>query len=409
MESSIEDQSHDKVSLIVIVSQSHLCRNPRVYKEATALAEAGYRVQILTAIYSNELLTEDLELLQGYEIEYHFYSDLRLFSFKTFKDRFIKRLATGLVGLGIDTKFSLGYGAGRLLKACKLRKADLYIMHQELPTVIGCRLIRSGYKTAFDIEDWYSEDLLPEARKSRPIKLLKKAEKFAIKNAAGVWTTSEGLATAMAQFYNAKRPGVIYNVFPKNSLIQSDKQTHPCKLFWFSQTIGPGRGLESFLCALKIVKVPIELHLLGNVSPSFKNELIELVNRNFPLFFHELISNAELPEFIARFDVGLALDLKEPQSRNYTITNKFFQYLQSGLPVIATDTVGQQEMLSKYDVGIEISLDNKDVWIENMNELLGDKERFFQLKKNVAEAAEHLNWEIEKHEFLKLVQTAINK
>ncbi|MCF8294760.1 MAG: hypothetical protein K9I34_01750, partial [Bacteroidales bacterium] len=48
---------------IGILTQSHLCRNPRVVKEANTLAAAGYDVHILTTFTSAELLQEDLTLI----------------------------------------------------------------------------------------------------------------------------------------------------------------------------------------------------------------------------------------------------------------------------------------------------------------------------------------------------------
>jgi len=43
----------------------------------------------------------------------------------------------------------------------------------------------------------------------------------------------------------------------------------------------------------------------------------------------------------------LALECNDIPSRNLTVTNKLFQYLQAGLAVIATDTAGQREIFSQ--------------------------------------------------------------
>src|ERR1700733_11778003 len=126
---------------ICIVSQSHLCRNPRVLKESIALSEAGYAVTVLTSIYSEELLNEDLSLLKGSNIRYIFYNDMRKPSLTILKTKAINKIAVLLQSkLGIESKYSLGHNVNRLRRICINLNADLYIMHQELATVIGSRL-----------------------------------------------------------------------------------------------------------------------------------------------------------------------------------------------------------------------------------------------------------------------------
>lgn len=63
------------------------------------------------------------------------------------------------------------------------------------------------------------------------------------------------------------------------------------------------------------------------------------------VFIHPTVPNSQLLSRIAEHDIGLALETPEIQSRNLTITNKVFQYLQAGLAVIATDTIGSEKSL----------------------------------------------------------------
>src|SRR5438046_9194584 len=47
---------------ICIITSSHLCRNPRVIKEATTLAENGYDVTVLRPLFSDELAEQDQQI-----------------------------------------------------------------------------------------------------------------------------------------------------------------------------------------------------------------------------------------------------------------------------------------------------------------------------------------------------------
>ena len=399
-----------KSKKIVIVSQSHACRNPRVVKEAHTLSNKGYKVYILTAIYSDELLKEDMELLFESGINYEYYCDLRRITLSALGVRAIRKIAVELQSkFQLESVASLGFDPINLLKKCAGYDADLYIMHQELATYTGIKLIKRGFKVAFDLEDWYSEDLQPAARRKRPINLLKKMEQAALQKGVFCTTTSQVLSTKLAAAYSSKPAGVIYNVFPsKINLLNNRNFSKRLKLFWFSQTIGAGRGIEQFLSLLAYIDAKIELHLLGNITDVYKKELEVLMHKRHGLYFHQLVKAKDLADKIAEFDIGLALELPLPLSRNYTITNKFFQYLQSGLPIIASDTGGQNEGFNKFKPGFILSQAPVEQEIEKLNRWLKDAVALGLAKDGAIKAAHFYNWENESKKLIKLVKKALD-
>lgn len=397
------------IKKIAIVTQSHLSRNPRVVKEAIALSKANYKVVIITSIYSQSLFEQDLTLIAKHNIEIKLVSKLYESGLINFVDRLKRKVGTLVkTHLGIENRFTLGYGIGRYIRQCVKEQADLYICHQELATYVGTKLLKKGFKVGFDFEDWYAEDLLPSARKTRSLNLLKHTENYALNKGTFSYTTSQALANELASRYHCKTPGVIYNVFPKPTFAIEKPITlnHKVKLFWFSQFIGAGRGLEEFITVLNQFKSNVELNLLGDINPDFKQQLRNLLVEQHELNFHALVEPEKLPQQIASFDVGLALEKNHPPSRNLTITNKFFQYLQSGLPLITSQTAGQLEVFSKNKPGFLLSntasqdavaLEN---WLTNENEL--------NLAKNRAvELAAQFNWENEEKKLITIVNQHI--
>jgi glycosyltransferase involved in cell wall biosynthesis len=397
---------------ICILTQSHLCRNPRVLKEAVTLAQNGNIIHILNGIYSAELLQQDLQSIKGHDIFLHQVSNLAERSYKSFINRVLYKAGSWLVKyMGYENSLAIGYGSYDYYKKAKVINADLYICHQETGTYVGAQLLKSGHNVAFDLEDWYSEDLLPAAREGRPVKLLQKAESFALKHGRYCTTTSNALAKKLAEVYMGKMPSVIYNVFytQSNLLEKPVSFSQPLKLFWFSQTIGAGRGLEQFIKLSAAIKTKFQLHLLGNVDDNYRAELYKLIPAQHELYFHPLVEESQLSFKIAEFDIGLALELDSPKSRNYTITNKFFQYMQSGLPVIMTETEGQNEGFEKFTQGYKLSqnpssgeIAGLDKWLEDTSDLKSARERTIQ-------AARFYNWENESKKLLTLVETAIEK
>ncbi|WP_462267071.1 glycosyltransferase family protein [Mucilaginibacter sp.] len=329
---------------ILIVSQSHLCCNPRVLKEAKALADAGYSVTIFTAIYCNNLYQEDLSLLAGTGVGYEIYSDLQKRNLATFKARLFRKLWLFAQTLGIESRYSLGYNPSRLKKKILSRQANLYIMHQELATVVGS-LIVNDCKVVFDIEDWYSEDLLPQARRNRPVRLLKRAEKIAVEKGAACYTTSHAMAKGLKAFYKTvNEPAVIYNSFNANSNTGKSEQHDFLHVYWLSQTIGEGRGLEFFISCMAQSTTKCKISLRGNISEAYKKSLNAQLTAKDSIEFLPMLANGEIQTDMTRYDIGLALEPDDPPNKDLTISNKLFYYMAAGLPVIASCTQGQAEI-----------------------------------------------------------------
>jgi glycosyltransferase involved in cell wall biosynthesis len=401
---------------ICILTQSHLCRNPRVVKEAYSLAKAGYKVLILTAFSSNEFLQEDLALISKAAIEYRQVADVRQQDISSFFLRLNRRIAGELVSrLGIETPNALGYSPSRFLQAAREIKADLYIAHQELALWVGSKLINEGRKVAFDLEDWHSEDLLPADRHKRPLKLLKKIESHVLSYGTYCITTSQAMANAMAAAYRCQPPKVIYNAFSLSERGEAVSATAVEKekiaLHWFSQTIGPGRGLEMLLKALLYINKPIQVHLRGTISSQYREALYQSfpLSKGHELYIHPLVPPATLVNSISVYHIGLALEESSPASRNLTVTNKILQYLLAGIPVIASDTEGQKEIAAQAPAAVFLfSNDNPVELAERVNELIQSPVKLRVARISAKKAANRtFCWEIEEKKLLKLVDAAL--
>lgn len=375
------------------------------------LADHNYRVTIINSNYSKQLSDEDARLLNGYPI--------RLISAIRLQDkdagsviaRLMYKIGRVLVkAFNIQTSLALGYVSWKYKNIAIKQSADLYIAHQEMGLYCGVQLLKSRKKVAFDFEDWYSEDLLSDARSYRPLSLLRELEKYGLKYGVFCITTSHVMARKMADVYNVPVPFCIYNVFNKETeILNSIKEFEkPLKLFWFSQTIGPGRGLERLFELLNDLKVVLEINLLGNlVNTNYKNQLQKVsVHR---LNFYSLIEAAQLPQLISQFDIGLALELNKPLNRSLTVSNKLFQYMLSGLPVIATNTPGQSEIIKNYGGGILIDYDDPEYSKTQIRQLLTSEQTLQVYRHQAITAANELCWDKQKIKLLELVSGALNE
>ncbi len=406
---------------ICILTQSHLCRNPRVVKEANALNEAGYDVTILTTFALDKLLKEDKTLINTREINYKGIINLipgQASGWSILKHRLVKRLAEELAGrFNIETISAAGYGYCKNLRGAKAENADLYICHEEISTIMGCKLIEAGYKVAFDFEDWYSHAFSGESGKRRPSKLFEKYEKYALKHGLLCYTTSHSLSSALAEFAGSEKPRVLNNVFPlaernQNDHLNKDKGGSTVfSIHWYSQTIGPDRGLEIVAKALALVPNPVELHLRGLLTGNYKAEFegVFPYNKGHKLIFHDLVPHLELTSRIMEHNVGLASELYEPVNRNLTIVNKIMQYLLAGIAVIASDTDGQKEVAGKAPESVFLySQNNPEQLAKQISLLVSDHEKLeFARKTALRISEEYFCWDVQKSWLLGWIKNII--
>jgi glycosyltransferase involved in cell wall biosynthesis len=349
---------------VCLLTDHHIAINPRLWKEAFFYEKRGYEVVILSMWQSGDLLEKDWEILKGHAISYKAYLNLlpggmnkpgRLYY------RLKKKLAGELQRLfKTGTASAISYAPGLMLKKALKENADLYAAHLECAFYAGKQLLKAGKKVCFDFEDWYSRDyLIP----SRPVGLLKSLEKFALNNGLFCTAASKAMAGALIDTYNIKKDvTVIYNGFPIDEAVEKDRKQHYTnanehpKLIWFSRTIGPGRGIEFLIQALALYHRPVELHVLGKMRKGFK-EVLETgfkELKNHTLVIHGFMPHNRLQAFIAQFDIGLAIEENINDNKMLTVSNKMLQYLQAGIPVIASDTKGQQEVAAYFPGTVRI-------------------------------------------------------
>jgi hypothetical protein len=203
---------------------------------------------------------------------------------------------------------------------------------------------------AFDIEDYHPGEYISkdvESEKARRVFLLQKL----LPTAFYVSFASPLIGEAILGIVPSLHSKIHFNLnnsFPTNEFISPFvKEEKKLQFVWFSQNIGSGRGLEAFIPILYEFKDIIELTLIGSINEDFHRSF--LVNYSEVIKYQEPLAQKELHIFLANFDIGLAIDLGTNDSnREICLTNKIFAYTQSGLFVVATDTLGQSQFIEQH-------------------------------------------------------------
>ncbi len=342
---------------IVLITGNHLCHNPRAIKEASALAKAGREVLVLGAWTDASLKARDKALVVGMPFAFVPVVDATDGALRARMLRLLRRIRGRAASmahrlLGIESRAQFGQAVGGLLRAAERTPATLYIAHSEAGLHVASALAAGGATVAVDMEDWYSEDLLPEARSARPTRRLRRLERELLQRAAYSSCPSESMSRALALEYACPAPTVIYNAFSwqERELLDGRAEDRRGRtvpsIHWYSQTLGPGRGLEDLVTGLRDVRAAAELHLRGALAAGFEAWLWDRAPDAWRerIFIQPLVPNDQLLSRIAEHDVGFAGERSDIRSRDLTVTNKVLHYLLGGLAVVASDTAGQREV-----------------------------------------------------------------
>ncbi|MFB9844077.1 glycosyltransferase family protein [Mucilaginibacter ginsenosidivorans] len=388
------------VKKVCLVTPGHIASDPRLVKEATALSAAGYQVYLVFTQHVEELVAYDRRILQEHP-EWH--AVFLYWAGNSWRSKFRRVCSRFRQRLSRDPASTLNRHFSWQLRAAVACRADLYIGHNPgaLPVVV-LAAVRNRAKSGFDAEDFHRNEMTDDL--THPDYRLKAAvEDVYLPETSYITASSELIAARYAKLFS--RPVVtILNVFPKIGIARPAKDSQgPLRLFWFSQTIGPGRGLETVISAIMAAGSAMELHLLGNPRPGYDTILKELADTGggaCRLVFHDTVYPDELFRIAAGFDIGFACEETVPLNRDICLTNKLFTYLQCGLAIAASPTTAQVAFLNSYPQVGKVYPDRAELssillaYDRNRRLLSETQKAAFQLGQS------DLNWENESRRFI---------
>lgn len=411
------------MSRICLISPGHIASDPRLVKEANSLHTAGHQVRVVVGNYMPSIQPLDQTILAQAEWSYVQVGTNNRFSYLC--SRLQQELARIIASRGWLFHISIvtwahSYISMRLAKAAADEPADIYIAHclAALPAA-AIAAAKHHAKLGFDAEDFHIGELPDTPENRTEIAVRDRLERTLLPRCHHLTAASPGIAAAYAQRYGIEMQPIL-NVFPLSDAPTSNSQQEGnCQriglepsLYWFSQTIGPGRGIESIIYAMGKMHTRVSLHLRGIPTDGYSQKLMQLAQQVGVSDRLHLLPSAppsEMVRLAAFHDVGLCLELNNPWNRAICLTNKIFTYLLAGLPILMSKTPAQKEFYQNIkeaavlvDINdpttIATALDN---WFSNPMKL--EYARTIARKLGI----EIYNWDVEQKHFLQSVEKAL--
>ena len=182
------------------------------------------------------------------------------------------------------------------------------------------------------------------------------------------------------------------NIFRKKFSISSKKI-----IFLYQGVIAEGRGINTLLRIFQEKEKNHHIVFMG--FGDMANEVLESSKNNHNIHFHEAVDPDQISKYSNSADVGLSLINNTCLNYYLCLPNKFWEYLNSEIPVLVCNYPEMKKIVNEYNCGWTIPLDINQ--ISNLIEKLTPEE--IEIKKNnVIKMKGKFGWEFEEKTLLKM-------
>ncbi len=205
------------------------------------------------------------------------------------------------------------------------------------------------------------------------------------------YTVNQPIADEFKKMY-----GVHYEVIRSIALFNPAQQTVKKEKFILYQgAVNEGRCFEALLPAMKLVNAPLIVCGTGNFMDHARQIATELKLGDKVIFKGTLLP-ADLREITNKAYIGLTLFEKGALSNYYSLANRFFDYIHSGVPQLCVNYPVYREINNLHHIAVLIDEPDSASIANALNSLLEDDETWDRLHINCITAGKTLNWQNEE-------------
>jgi glycosyltransferase involved in cell wall biosynthesis len=263
----------------------------------------------------------------------------------------------------------------------------------------------SGKPFVYDAHEYFPET--PEVVRRPWVKAAWQAlERFVVPRTTLAYTVSNSLARLFTARYQVPfalvrnipllKPAVPGRSLPAALLI-------PDKPFILYQgAVNEGRGLAELLQAMDQVDMPLLICGEGGLLEALKIQ-VQQAGLGQRVTFTGYVLPADLEVITSRAFIGIMLLADAGKSYYYSLANKFFDYIQAGIPQLLPDFPEYQVLNARYEVGLFCDLSPERI-ARALNQLISDPALHHRITQNCLRARRELCWQEEEKKLLDLYE-----
>lgn len=252
---------------------------------------------------------------------------------------------------------------------------------------------REGYASFRKIVGWVEKKLMPRA--------------------AGTITTTDIRAKFFALAYKVPRPLVLQNRPRLTRVAKSDKirqqlgLTEAWPIVLYQGGLQQGRGLERIVDAAKQVESAYFVFIGGGRLELPLKEQTARLGLEDKVHFIDTASLNELPHYTSSADVGVQAIENTCLNHYSTDSNKLFEYMMAGLPIVATKLPEIRKVVHQFDFGITVPPADTDALAQAIQQLVDDSELRQRYGDNAAKGGLALNWKEQEGKLVSLYENIL--
>lgn len=166
--------------------------------------------------------------------------------------------------------------------------------------------------------------------------------------------------------------------------------------------IQPGRGLENIIEAVPLMNDGIVVFIGDGITKPKLLDMVDERNLHDRVKFISKVPVEVLLNYTRNAFLGFQV-LNNTNFNHYSASsNKLFEYIMCEIPVIACSFPEIQKVVEKENVGICVDSHIAESIANGVNELLANPAKRNEMSKNCKAASKKYNWEVEKERFVKI-------
>lgn len=391
-----------RVKRICHVVQSNYLRDPRVRREAEALAREGYDVDVIALKEKNR---RRKETVNGVHI-----TRVPLARRRATVFRYL--LEYSLFFLAVSALMSVRIFTRRYDLIHINNMPDFLVFSTILPKLFGAKIV-------LDVHDPMSEVFKSKygiSSRSMTIRLLNWQEKISLRYCHHVLTVSEVMKERLQGPALYTPVSVALNV-PDESIFQrpaydlSDRRSHETFTLLYTGTMSARYGLAVAIDAVAQLRAVIHgLRLLlvgeGDDLPSLRDK-VEQLGLQDVVEFRPPVPLSQIPGIVAECDVGISPHVNDEFMQLYFST-KVAEFVNMGLPTIVTRTHTIERYFDE-DIVKYCEAGDVDSFAKAVLELYEDPAQRTRMSCNARRFSERWNWTTERQAYLSVVASLLGQ
>jgi len=288
----------------------------------------------------------------------------------------------------------------RLFFSLLFHKADV-IGAIDLDTILPCYFV-SKLRSKQRLYD--AHELFCEMKEivSRPFiyKCWKWVERFTIPKFQNGYTVNQQIADEFEKMYGVKYAVIRNMPVYRNSSVPEKRE----KYLLYQGAVNEGRSFETLIPAMQMVDAQLLICGDGNFMSQAK-ELARKYQVEDKLIFKGKMLPEDLRKITQAAWAGITLFDAAGKSNYFSLANRFFDYIQAGIPQLCVDFPLYREINNKHSIAVLTDKLDADSIAQKLNELLSNSELYRQIQNNCLSARTILCWQEEEKKLLAFYNT----